>query len=147
VQLQHADVYDRLTPKGRKPSLSTLVITQLISGLWHGIFPGYALFFISCAFFFNSSKASWGCTYETPAVTAPNLYFVRQCPFIEEKMQTLARHAAQVLYRYERTWSSGVQNNLLWRLLKLLYTELTLQYLGTAFMVGLASSACITLHC
>jgi lysophospholipid acyltransferase len=89
-------VYDRLTPKGRKPSLSTLVITQLVSGLWHGIFPGYALFFISCAFFFNSSK---------------------------------------VLYRYERTWSSGVQNNLLWRLLKLLYTELTLQYMGTAFMV------------
>jgi lysophospholipid acyltransferase len=49
-------VYDRLTPKGRKPQLSTLVITQLVSGLWHGIFPGYALFFISCAFFFNSSK-------------------------------------------------------------------------------------------
>lgn len=51
-----ADVYDRLTPKGRKPQLSTLVITQLISGLWHGVFPGYALFFGSCAFFFNSSK-------------------------------------------------------------------------------------------
>ena len=51
-----ADVYDRLTPKGRKPQLSTLVITQVVSGLWHGIFPGYALFFVSCAFFFNSSK-------------------------------------------------------------------------------------------
>lgn len=51
-----ADVYDRLTPKGRKPQLSTLVITQVVSGLWHGIFPGYALFFLSLAFFFNSSK-------------------------------------------------------------------------------------------
>ena len=44
-----ADVYDRLTPKGKKPLLSTLIITQLTSGLWHGIFPGYALFFLSCA--------------------------------------------------------------------------------------------------
>lgn len=89
-------VYDRLTPKGRKPLLSTLVITQLVSGLWHGIFPGYALFFVSCAFFFESSK---------------------------------------VLYRYERTWSPRAQNNWLLWLVKLLYTELTLNYLGAAFMV------------
>jgi lysophospholipid acyltransferase len=95
-------VYDRLTPKGRKPQLSTLVITQVVSGLWHGIFPGYALFFVSCAFFFNSSK---------------------------------------VMYRYERNWSSRAQNNLLWRFVKLLYTQLTLQYLGAAFMVLQFNSA------
>ena len=51
-----ADVYERLTPPGRKPSLWTLVATQTISALWHGVFPGYALMFISCAFFFHSSK-------------------------------------------------------------------------------------------
>ena len=51
-----ADVYERLTPPGRKPSLWTLVVTQFISALWHGVFPGYALMFISCAFFFHSSK-------------------------------------------------------------------------------------------
>jgi len=49
-------VYERLTPPGRKPSLWTLVVTQFISALWHGVFPGYALMFISCAFFFHSSK-------------------------------------------------------------------------------------------
>mmetsp|Transcript_19134 Transcript_19134/g.57764 ORF Transcript_19134/g.57764 Transcript_19134/m.57764 type:complete len:484 (-) Transcript_19134:1770-3221(-) len=89
-------VYERLTPKGRKPTLYTMVITQLVSGFWHGIFPGYALFFVSSAFFFNSAK---------------------------------------VLYRYERHWSKAAQNNPFWLLIKLLYTELTLQYLGCAFMV------------
>ena len=59
----HADVYDRLTAPGKKPSLMTLVVTQFISGLWHGVFAGYALMFISCAFFFHSSKVRappWG---------------------------------------------------------------------------------------
>lgn len=42
-RLGHADVYDRLTPKGRKPTLYTMVITQLVSGFWHGIFPGSPL--------------------------------------------------------------------------------------------------------
>lgn len=51
-----ADVYERLTAPGKKPSLMTLVITQFVSGLWHGVFAGYALMFISCAFFFHSSK-------------------------------------------------------------------------------------------
>ena len=50
---------------------------------------------------------------------------------------TMPQCVTQVLYRYEQTWSASAQRNLLWRLAKLLYTELTLQYLGTAFMVRL----------
>lgn len=46
----------------------------------------------------------------------------------------------QVMYRYERDWSSRAQNHLLWRFLKLLYTELTLQYLGAAFMVRVSAT-------
>lgn len=65
---------------------------------------GYALFFVSSAFFFNSAK---------------------------------------VLYRYERHWSKAAQNNPFWLLIKLLYTELTLQYLGCAFMACLP---CPTVH-
>lgn len=91
-----ADVYDRLTPKGKKASLLTLVITQTISGLWHGVFPGYGLFFVSSAFFFESSK---------------------------------------VIYRYERNWSPARRNFLPWAILKYFYTQATLQYLGSAFMV------------
>lgn len=33
-------VYERLTPPGGKPTFFTLVATQLVSGLWHGLYPG-----------------------------------------------------------------------------------------------------------
>lgn len=36
-----ADVYERLTPAGKRPTFATLAITQLVSGIWHGLFPGY----------------------------------------------------------------------------------------------------------
>lgn len=42
-----ADVYERLTPLGKRPTFLTLVATQLVSGVWHGLFPGYWLFFAS----------------------------------------------------------------------------------------------------
>ena len=56
AQLACADVYERLTPKGKPPTFFTLVVTQLVSGVWHGLFPGYVLFFISSALMFQSSK-------------------------------------------------------------------------------------------
>lgn len=52
----NADVYERLTVKGKPPTFFTLIVTQLVSGIWHGLFPGYVLFFISSALMFQSSK-------------------------------------------------------------------------------------------
>ncbi|KAA6421295.1 MAG: membrane bound O-acyl transferase family [Trebouxia sp. A1-2] len=49
-------VYERLTVKGKPPTFFTLIVTQLVSGIWHGLFPGYVLFFISSALMFQSSK-------------------------------------------------------------------------------------------
>lgn len=49
-------MYERLTPIGRKPTFLTLLITQLVSGVWHGVFSGYILFFSGLAFFFFSSR-------------------------------------------------------------------------------------------
>lgn len=49
-------VYERLT-RGGRGGLRTLLATQGVAGLWHGTFPGYALFFSSSAFMFESSKA------------------------------------------------------------------------------------------
>lgn len=49
-------MYERLTPKGKGPSFFTLIVTQLVSGIWHGLFPGYVLFFVSSALMFQSSK-------------------------------------------------------------------------------------------
>ena len=51
-----ADVYERLTPKGKKATFKTLLLTQLVAGIWHGLFPGYALFFATSAFMFESAK-------------------------------------------------------------------------------------------
>lgn len=49
-------VYVRLTPKGKKPPFRALLLTQLVSGVWHGLFPGYAMFFAGSAFMFESAK-------------------------------------------------------------------------------------------
>jgi len=49
-------VYDRLTPAGKKPSFYTLLATQLVSGFWHGLYPGYFLFFVSASVAIASSK-------------------------------------------------------------------------------------------
>eukprot|EP00775_Hariotina_reticulata_P003753 gene3753-4011_t len=48
-------VYERLTPPGRKPTFMTLMVTQLVSGVWHGLYPGYILFFAGSAVFFAHS--------------------------------------------------------------------------------------------
>ncbi|KAL4442125.1 hypothetical protein ABPG77_011386 [Micractinium sp. CCAP 211/92] len=49
-------VYERLTPAGKRPTFATLAITQLISGIWHGLFPGYWLFFATSAVMFEAGK-------------------------------------------------------------------------------------------
>lgn len=38
-------MYERLTPPSRKPTFMTLMVTQLVSGIWHGLYPGYIMFF------------------------------------------------------------------------------------------------------
>jgi lysophospholipid acyltransferase len=49
-------VYERVTPKGKRPTFGTLVATQLVSGVWHGLFPGYWLFFATTALMFEAGK-------------------------------------------------------------------------------------------
>ena len=41
------------------PPFLALLITQTISGIWHGIFPGYAFFFIGSVFMLHSSKVMY----------------------------------------------------------------------------------------
>lgn len=49
--------YERLAPphRGRAPFWA-LLVTQALSGIWHGVQPGYALFFIGSSFMFHASK-------------------------------------------------------------------------------------------
>eukprot|EP01104_Vermistella_antarctica_P017299 TRINITY_DN6102_c0_g1_i2.p1 TRINITY_DN6102_c0_g1~~TRINITY_DN6102_c0_g1_i2.p1 ORF type:complete len:483 (+),score=104.42 TRINITY_DN6102_c0_g1_i2:193-1641(+) len=41
-------VYLRLTPKGQRPTTFNTVVTYLVSAFWHGFYPGYYMFFVSC---------------------------------------------------------------------------------------------------
>ena len=45
-------------------------------------------------------------------------------------MNTAWQPCAQILYKYERNWSKSAQNNWVWTLLKLAYTQISLQYFG-----------------
>ncbi|CAI5523770.1 unnamed protein product, partial [Closterium sp. Naga37s-1] len=51
-----SDVYDRVTPRSGKPTMWTLVFTQVVSALWHGLQPGYYLFFVNGAIGQHTSK-------------------------------------------------------------------------------------------
>ena len=49
-------VYERLSPVGAKPSFVNMLVTQMVSGVWHGLLPGYWLFFATSAFIFQASR-------------------------------------------------------------------------------------------
>ncbi|KAM0900789.1 hypothetical protein ACQ4PT_020408 [Festuca glaucescens] len=49
-------VYERLIQKGRKPGFLQLLGTQTVSAIWHGLYPGYTIFFVQSALMINGSK-------------------------------------------------------------------------------------------
>ena len=44
-------------PRGKKPGFKQILITQVVSGVWHGLYAGYWLFFVSSAVFLQGSKS------------------------------------------------------------------------------------------
>lgn len=52
-------VYERLAPPGKRalvPPFVALLVTQLLSGFWHGLFAGYFLFFATSIFMLQAAK-------------------------------------------------------------------------------------------
>ncbi|KAK8934859.1 hypothetical protein KSP39_PZI014959 [Platanthera zijinensis] len=49
-------VYDRLIQKGKKPGFLQLLATQTVSAVWHGLYPGYIIFFIQSALMISGSR-------------------------------------------------------------------------------------------
>ncbi|KAL3692823.1 hypothetical protein R1sor_006474 [Riccia sorocarpa] len=49
-------VYERLTSKGKKPGFWQILVTQVVSAVWHGVYAGYLLFFVNSALFLDASK-------------------------------------------------------------------------------------------
>ncbi|KAJ0431192.1 putative 1-acylglycerophosphocholine O-acyltransferase [Helianthus annuus] len=50
-------VYDRLVQKGKRPGFFQLLATQTVSAVWHGLYPGYIIFFVQSALMISGSKA------------------------------------------------------------------------------------------
>ncbi|XP_047968435.1 lysophospholipid acyltransferase 1-like [Salvia hispanica] len=49
-------VYERLIQNGRKPGFFQLLATQTVSAVWHGLYPGYIIFFIQSATMIAGSR-------------------------------------------------------------------------------------------
>ncbi|XP_024995507.1 lysophospholipid acyltransferase 1-like [Cynara cardunculus var. scolymus] len=60
-------VYDRLVLKGRKPGFFQLLATQTISAVWHGLYPGYMIFFVQSALMISGSKAIYRWQQSVPS--------------------------------------------------------------------------------
>nr|GMD96024.1 lysophospholipid acyltransferase 1-like [Ipomoea batatas] len=50
-------VYERLIIKGKKPGFFQLLATQTVSAVWHGLYPGYMIFFVQSALMIAGSRA------------------------------------------------------------------------------------------
>ncbi|KAL1345597.1 hypothetical protein AAHE18_08G129500 [Arachis hypogaea] len=50
-------VYERLVQSGKKLGFFQLLATQTISAIWHGVYPGYIIFFVQSALMIASSRA------------------------------------------------------------------------------------------
>ncbi|KAJ3680127.1 hypothetical protein LUZ60_016405 [Juncus effusus] len=49
-------VYDRLVKKGKKAGFLQLLATQTVSAIWHGLYPGYIIFFVQSALMIAGSR-------------------------------------------------------------------------------------------
>nr|AXM43878.1 lysophosphatidylcholine acyltransferase [Litchi chinensis] len=49
-------VYERLVPKNKKPGFFELLATQTVSAVWHGLYPGYIIFFVQSALMIAGSR-------------------------------------------------------------------------------------------
>uniref|UniRef100_A0A1D1YMW2 Lysophospholipid acyltransferase n=1 Tax=Anthurium amnicola TaxID=1678845 RepID=A0A1D1YMW2_9ARAE len=79
-------VYERLIQKGKKPGFLQLLATQTVSAVWHGLYPGYIIFFIQSALMIAGSKVLYRWQQ---AVSQKNLLL--------SKMLTLANLAYTIL--------------------------------------------------
>lgn len=56
--MEFLDVYLRLTPEGKKPTLLTTICTYSVSAFWHGFYPGYYIFFLTASIYTEVAKGS-----------------------------------------------------------------------------------------
>ncbi|PWA37977.1 lysophosphatidylcholine acyltransferase 1 [Artemisia annua] len=67
-------VYDRLVQKGKKAGFFQLLVTQTVSAVWHGLYPGYIIFFVQSALMIAGSRAIYRWQQSVP----PNLGLLKK---------------------------------------------------------------------
>ncbi|KAF5734468.1 lysophospholipid acyltransferase 1-like [Tripterygium wilfordii] len=67
-------VYERLIQKGKKPGFFQLLATQTVSAVWHGLYPGYMMFFVQSALMIAGSKV----IYRWQQAVPPNMALVKK---------------------------------------------------------------------
>lgn len=63
-------VYERLVKKGTKPGFFQLLATQTVSAVWHGLYPGYLIFFVQSALMIAGSKVIYRWQQAVPPTMA-----------------------------------------------------------------------------
>lgn len=67
-------IYERLIQKGKKPGFFQLLATQTVSAVWHGLYPGYIIFFVQSALMIAGSRV----IYRWQQALPPNLSLVKK---------------------------------------------------------------------
>ncbi|XP_031253453.1 lysophospholipid acyltransferase 1-like [Pistacia vera] len=68
------DVYERLIQIGKKPGFFQLLATQTVSAVWHGLYPGYIVFFVQSALMIAGSRV----IYRWQQALPPKMALVKQ---------------------------------------------------------------------
>ena len=127
-------MYERLTPAGRRPSFGTLAATQLVSGVWHGLFPGYWLFFATSAVMFEAGKTLYRCIVQGGAGSLHGVPCA--CAHAQRPpAPTSAATAAAACRRYEQSWPPRVARFPPYVVLKVAFNAFVLNYAAAAFIV------------
>lgn len=102
-------VYERLTPKGKRPGFPQLFATQMTSALWHGLSGGQALFFASTALSIQLSGVIYNIEqgYLPRAVATSPLWFLLKLAWNQYNINYLVL-AFHVSACYPGMWACGV---------------------------------------
>ncbi|KAL0324346.1 UNVERIFIED_CONTAM: Lysophospholipid acyltransferase 1 [Sesamum calycinum] len=67
-------VYERLIQKGKKPGFFQLLATQTVSAVWHGLYPGYIIFFVQSATMIAGSRVLYRWQQASPTSLVKRLF-------------------------------------------------------------------------
>ncbi|XVF26375.1 hypothetical protein REPUB_Repub14bG0010300 [Reevesia pubescens] len=117
-------VYDRLITKGKKPGFFQLLATQTVSAVWHGLYPGYIIFFVQSALMIAGSRGT-----DTSILIVIGIYLLLFLVYLP-----LPHSLWAVIYRWEQATNMALVKKA-FVFMNFAYTLLVLNYSCVGFMV------------